>query len=137
MKTGLAALAACSVGLWAAPSVAVENWTIYDLGGSRKESICVAAATAAFQDFGTIFGLDRLAAGQWVVFAWGLSRSDHDAVITCTSAGGAGARGTLVVYSQDMIAARTMALTIVENFEAQNQDLQKKYIDDALEAHGL
>ena len=121
----------------ASAATAVENWTIHDLGGSRKESICVDAAIKAFEEFGNIYGLSRLAHGQWVVFAWGLSRDEHDAVITCTSAGGAGARGTLVIYSRAEQSVRIMARGIVENFLAANATLQKEYIDRALEENGL
>lgn len=133
----LVAMALGIVPVLAQPAAAVENWTIYDLGASRKESICLAAASAAFTEFGNIHGIERVAAGNWVVFAWGLSRGDHDAVITCTNAAGAGARGTLVIYSEHSSQARFMAQSILASFDAQNAALQEDFINRALRENGF
>ncbi len=119
------------------PALAIENWTVTDLGSARTESICVNAATESFVSYGNVFGAERLLRTDWTVYAYGLANSDHDAVVTCTFATANSTRATLVVYSQDEIQGGLISHRIAQEFYAQNQRLEAEWLQKAYNRFGF
>ena len=115
----------------------VENWTVYDLGSARTEAVCVGAAQETFEEFAMTFGARKMARGSWVVYAWGLARGQYDAIITCALASGGTSRATLIIYAEDSVLGSIHGERIWNLFSDHNQRLGDKYVNDALEQHGL
>lgn len=123
--------------LLAVPASANNKWTITDLGSARTESLCVDAATQSFVSFGNVFGAERLLRSEWTVYGYGLGDSGHDAVITCAFATANSTRATLVVYSENSIQGGLVSNRIAQEFYAQNERLEKEWLDDAYNRFGF
>lgn len=119
------------------PAMAIDNWTITDLGSARTESLCVEAATQSFISFSNVYGASRLLRTDWTVYGYGLSNSDHDAVVTCTFATANATRATLVVYSEDSIQGGLISNRLAQEFYAQNERLEEEWLKEAYERFGF
>lgn len=119
------------------PALAIENWTITDLGSARTESLCVAAATESFISFSNVYGASKLLRTDWTVYGYDLSNSGHDAVVTCTFATANATRATLVVYSENAVQGGLISNRIAQEFYAQNSRLEEEWLQDAYDRFGF
>jgi len=130
-------LAALTATILSSPASAVENWTVTDLGSTRTESLCVDIAAESLLSFSHIFGARRILKAQWTVYGYGLNRSEHDAVITCTFATANATRATLVVYSEDEIQGGLISNRLAQLFDETNDRLERKWLAEAYERFGF
>ena len=121
----------------APPAMAIDKWTITDLGSSRTESLCVEAATQSFISFSNVYGASRLLRTDWTVYGYDLNNSDHDAVVTCTFATANATRATLVVYSEDSVRGGIISNRLAQEFYAQNERLEEEWLKDAYDRFGF
>ena len=131
---GLACLACVVV---AGSASAVEKWTITDLGSSRTESLCVAAATESFLSFSNVFGASKVIRATWTVYGYGLNNSEHDAVITCTFSTANATRATLVVYSENAVQGGLISNRLAQHFYDHNDRLEQEWLDAAYKRFGF
>jgi len=127
-----AALVACPV-----VAEAVDNWTIYDLGQSRRLSICMTAAERAFVEYDAVYSTDRIEKSNWVVFGWNLNDSGQDAIITCADGPGGGSQATIVMYGANSALIRMEAERLGRLFIDANEEIGKAYVEDALRRFGF
>ena len=130
-------LAVCCAAILSFPANAVENWTVTDLGSTRTESLCVDIAAESLLSFSHVFGARRILKAQWTVYGYGLNRSKHDAVITCTFATANATRATLVVYSEDEIQGGLVSNRLAQIFYETNDRLERKWLAEAYERFGF
>lgn len=109
------------------------NWVVLDMGPTRAESVCVAAATQAFQDFGNVYGIDDMTRGNWTVYGYGLDNEDTDAVVTCTFSTANSTRATLIIYSDNQIGAGIIASRFESYFADHNQRLGAEWLQRAFD----
>lgn len=119
------------LGLLAEPVRAVENWTIVNLGQTRRIAICTEAAQKSFLEYAQNFGIARMARSGSVIFAWGVGTRGRDAVLTCLDGS-----ALLVLYAPQSALSGIEADRLSEMFERHNTELEQAYVTRALEANG-
>ena len=115
---------------------AFENWTIFDLGASRTEAICLQAGQDAMLSFARTFGMRRVDVGARTIFGYGLAKSGHDGVIICSS-GVPRTQAILVIYSDNTIMAKQFAQRISDEFAERNKTLQAEWLAAKLRESGF
>lgn len=116
---------------------AVENWTVLDLGTSRKAAFCMASAEAAFVEYAHKYAIRRVARSDWIIFAWGIGDRGDDGMILCTDGPGGGTQATIVLYAENSALSRIEAERIGEKFVIENRERTKRYIEEALRENGF
>jgi len=133
LRQMVAALCVCV----ATPALAIDNWTITDLGSTRTESLCVAAATQSFLSFSNVYGASRMLRTDWTVYGYDLNNSDHDAVVTCAFATANATRATLIVYSEESVQGGMISNRLAQEFYAQYERLEQEWLADAYDRFGF
>lgn len=113
------------------------NWVVLDLGSSRSESVCVAAAEQSFEDYGRVFGVKTTAKGSWTVYGYGLENQNIDGIVTCTFSTANAARATLVLYADSQVRAGLIAQRFEAYFVEHNARLGAEWLQRAFDRNNL
>ena len=132
--TGICAAMACIAPM---ADAAGGDWGVLDLGSSRAEEVCVAAAQQAFTDYGRVFGIEETARGTWTVYGYGLEHGATDGIVTCTFATGSTSRATLVLYSADQVRAGLIAQRFESYFADHNARIGREWLNRALKRNNM